>query len=238
MQKAEMNNKILIVDDERDLREILSFNLSREGYTTLQAASAEEADSILRNALETDNPVELILLDVMMGKKSGFQWATELREDGVQTPIIFLTALDTQDNLLKGFSVGADDYISKPFSVAEVLARVCAVLARSSTSGGGYETAAADRICIGDIAIDLEAKSVEICGEVVKLTKTEFQLLELLAKKPEKTYSREELLDKVWGIDVFVESRTVDVHIARLRKKIEGSGVAISSKSGYGYSLK
>ncbi|MFI3299008.1 MAG: response regulator transcription factor [Rikenellaceae bacterium] len=222
-----MKRTILVVDDERDLREIIAFNLSRSGYTTLEAASAEEAGGIVESGVAID----LILLDVMMGAQNGFEFADALRQRGVETPIIFLTALDTEDNLLKGFSLGADDYISKPFSIAEVQARVKAVMLRS---GSEPDTT----ISVGDITLDIESKNVKVAGADVQLTKTEFQLLLLMAKKPEKSFSREELLSKVWGSDVFVESRTVDVHIARLRKKIEKSDLQIVSRSGYGYSLK
>ncbi len=222
-----MKRTILVVDDERDLREIIAFNLSRSGYTTLEAASAEEAGEIVESGVAIDR----ILLDVMMGAQNGFEFADALRQRGVETPIIFLTALDTEDNLLKGFSLGADDYISKPFSIAEVQARVKAVMLRS---GSEPDTT----ISVGDITLDIESKNVKVAGTDVQLTKTEFQLLLLMAKKPEKSFSREELLSKVWGSDVFVESRTVDVHIARLRKKIEKSDLQIVSRSGYGYSLK
>ncbi len=217
---------ILVVDDERDLREILAFNLSRSGYSTLEAASAEEAAQII----ESGEIVDLILLDVMMGSQNGFEFAEMLKSKGFEVPIIFLTALDTEDNLLKGFSLGADDYIAKPFSMAEVQARVKAVLARSNISQSQL-------VKVADITIDLEAKGVDIAGNSIQLTKTEYQLLLLLSQKPGKTFSREELLSKVWGSDVYVETRTVDVHIARLRKKIESSEATITSRSGYGYSI-
>ncbi len=222
-----MKRTILVVDDERDLREIIAFNLSRSGYATLEASSAEEADEVVNSGATID----LILLDVMMGSQNGFEFADSLRQRGIDTPIIFLTALDTEDNLLKGFSLGADDYISKPFSIAEVQARVKAVMQRSGSDSSMI-------ISVGDISLDIESKNVKVAGQDVQLTKTEFQLLQLMAKKPEKSFSREELLSKVWGSDVFVESRTVDVHIARLRKKIEKSDLQIISRSGYGYSLK
>lgn len=218
---------ILIVDDERDLREIMAFNLLRAGFDTMEAGSAEEAMPIM---CSRDNGVELILLDVMMGGMSGFEFAEALREKGIETPVIFLTALSQEMDLLKGFSVGGDDYIAKPFSVAEVVARVKAVLSRTMQQSS-------KEIKVGNITIDVEQKSVEILGTVIQLTKTEFGLLYILANRPQKTFSREELLDKVWGDDVFVESRTVDVHITRLRKKIKDSDVSIVSRSGYGYSL-
>lgn len=217
---------ILIVDDERDLREILAFNLSRAGHQTIEAASAEEADAILRDGMVVD----LILLDVMMGGRNGFEFASDLRQRGVVTPIVFLTALDTESDLLHGFKLGADDYIAKPFSVAEVLARVSAVLTRTGAGKGRT-------LCYADIEVDVESKTVKITDGDVCLTKTEFALLSILIDRPTKTFSREELLDKVWGRDVYVEPRTVDVHITRLRKKIERSIAHIVSRSGYGYSL-
>lgn len=217
---------ILIVDDERDLREILAFNLSRNGFRTIEASSAEEADAIIKEGTD----VQLILLDVMMGGRSGFEFAADLRERGECVPIIFLTALDTENDILRGFKLGADDYIAKPFSVAEVLARVNAVMARTAQ-------VKTETLFFADIQIDMESKVARINGREVCLTKTEFALLRILVDRPSKTFSREELLDKVWGGGVFVESRTVDVHIARLRKKIEASTVQIISRSGYGYSL-
>lgn len=217
---------ILIVDDERDLREILVFNLARAGFETIEGSSAEEALELI----STHSNIELILLDVMMGGKSGFECAQIIRAQGSRTPIIFLTALGEQSDLLNGFSVGGDDYITKPFSVAEVVARVKAVLARSSVG-------VAKTITIGDIVIDTESKSVTMASRELQLTKTEYGLLYILASKSPKTFSREELLNRVWGSDVFVEQRTVDVHITRLRKKLEHSSVAITSRSGYGYGL-
>ncbi len=217
---------VLIVDDEQDLRSILAFNLQRAGYTTIEAASAEEAQDIIQSG----QSVQLILLDVMMGSQNGFEFADSLKTKGIEIPIIFITALDTEDNLLKGFSLGADDYISKPFSMAEVQARIKAVLQRASNDNPGI-------IKLGDISLNLESKTVMIAQNYVQLTKTEFQLLHILVQKPSKTFSREELLNKVWGADVCVETRTVDVHIARLRKKIEGSELNITSRSGYGYSI-
>lgn len=223
-----MAYKILIVDDEVDLLEILSFNLEKSGYDTVTATSAEAAYDIIKKG---NHSFALILLDVMMGVMSGFELAKKLRDEGVKTPIIFLTALDTESDLLNGFKLGADDYISKPFSVREVLARVGAVLVRSGAEQSNI-------IEYEDLALDLDNKIAILGDEPITLTKTEFSILSLLMNKPKKLFSREELITKVWGGDVYVEERTVDVHIARIRKKIEDSNVAIINRSGYGYCVE
>lgn len=223
-----MAYKILIVDDEVDLLEILSFNLEKSGYDTITATSAEAAYESIKKGNHT---FSLILLDVMMGTMSGFELAKKLRDEGVKTPIIFLTALDTESDLLNGFKLGADDYISKPFSVREVLARVGAVLVRSGAEQSNI-------IEYEDLALDLDNKIAILGDEPITLTKTEFSILSLLMNKPKKLFSREELITKVWGGDVYVEERTVDVHIARIRKKIEDSNVAIINRSGYGYCVE
>ncbi|MEG1793804.1 MAG: response regulator transcription factor [Rikenellaceae bacterium] len=222
-----MTRKILIVDDEIDLLEILSFNLEKSGYDTTTASSAEEAYTLIKEG----GTFSLLLLDVMMSSMSGFELAEMLHKQGYKIPIIFLTALDTEGDLLHGFKMGADDYISKPFSVREVLARVSAVLSRTSTGQS-------DILEYEDLAIDIENKTVLVADEPITLTKTEFSILSLLMSKPKKLFSREELILKVWGGGVYVEERTVDVHIARIRKKIEASHIAIINRSGYGYCLE
>ena len=222
------NTPILVVDDEDDLREILRFNLENEGYDVDTAASAEEALGML------DNGYRLILLDVMMTGMSGFQMAEKMRKAGDTTPIIFLTAKDTENDLLTGFSVGGDDYIAKPFSVKEVAARVKAVLKRNLSAGA----AATTEISVGGIRIDPAMKSVRVKETSVSLTKTEFELLLMLARNPNHVFSREEILSKVWESDVYVLERTVDVHITRLRKKLGDEGKRIINRSGYGYCLE
>lgn len=222
-----MKPKILIVDDEVDLLDILAYNLSKNGYEIDTARSGEEAlETIARNP----SAYSLILLDVMMGGINGFQTALKLREKGDDTPVIFLTALDTESDLLHGFSVGADDYISKPFSVKEVIARVKAVISRSPHKSG--------TINIAGITIDRNTKSVSVSDETVNLTKTEYQLLLTMAQEPGRIFTREELMDRVWGDGCFVEARTVDVHITRLRKKLGHAGESIVNRSGYGYCIK
>lgn len=223
----ETNNRLLIVDDEADIREILQFNLENEGYIVDMAESAEEAEKIL---LPEHG---LILLDVMMGGISGFKFADKLRKNGNSTPIIFLTAKDTENDMLTGFSIGGDDYISKPFSIKEVIARVKSVLKRSHIAG--KEKREAPTLTYGTLVIDLDMKSVTIDGKPIELTKTEFNILVLLFENEEKIFSRSDILKKAWEGDGIVLERTVDVHIARLRKKISPYGNHIVNRTGYGY---
>ncbi len=225
--------KVLIVDDEEDLCEILSFNLKSAGFIADTAFSAEEAYAKLKNNYD------ILLLDVMMGPISGFKLAELVREDfSKELPIIFISAKDQESDKLKGFNLGADDYISKPFSVKEVIARVNAVLARSS---GFKERELKDKrlkneiIDFKKLQINKTNKLVTIEGSTVKLTKKEFEILYMLANEPYKIFSRAEILDTVWQDEAYVLERTVDVHIARLRKKIEPYGSVIANRSGYGY---
>lgn len=221
--------KILIVDDEEDLREILTFNLAGEGYQIFTAANAEEA---LQMPLEE---YHLLILDVMMPGMSGFKLAELIRRDKkLSTPIIFLTAKGTENDLLTGFNIGADDYMAKPFSIKELQARIQAVLTRVAQ---GSSDSSLNQIEIGSLLIDLDGKQVFIDGEPVDLTKKELEILELLARDAGKVFSREEILDRVWREDVFVMERTIDVHITRIRKKLRGSGIKIINRSGFGYCL-
>ena len=222
-----LNKEILIVDDEPDIREILQFNLESEGFGVETVASAEQALSLL----EKDS-YHLILLDVMMGGMSGFRMAEKLRKEGNLTPIIFLTAKDTENDMLTGFSTGGDDYISKPFSIKEVIARVKAVLKRTDKN---FKKAEKNELNFEGLSIDLVSKQIHIDGLQVVLTKKEFEILYLLSKNPLRVYSREEILDKVWGDESYVLERTVDVHITRLRKKMGSYAVYITNRSGYGY---
>lgn len=220
-----MEEKILIVDDERDICEILEFNLSNEGYAVDTAYSAEEAAEKLTPAHS------LLLLDVMMGGVSGYKLAERLRKEGNTVPIIFLTAKDTENDMLTGFSVGGDDYISKPFSVKEVVARVRAILRRS----GHASADAPETISAGDVVIDLRLKELRVDGESVALTKTEFEIIKLLASNPSRIYSREDMIERIWKDTPYVTERTVDVHITRLRKKLGSRSALITSRPGYGY---
>jgi DNA-binding response OmpR family regulator len=220
-----MKNKILIVDDEKDLCEILQFNLESEGYDIDIAHSGEE---MLKKDLEE---FDLILLDVMMGGVSGFKAAHIIRnEKKLLTPIIFLTAKGDENDVLTGFNVGGDDYITKPFSIKEVVARIKAILKR-----GTVEKEERNLISFNDLKIDLSKKSLQIGDEPVDLTRKEFEILSLLLKNMGQYISREEILSRIWHEDVIVTERNVDVNIARLRKKIGIYGVNIKGKSGYGY---
>ena len=223
-----MEERILIVDDEQDICEILEFNLANEGYLVDTAFSAEEA--LKKLAPEHS----LILLDVMMGGMSGYKMAEKLRKQENYIPIIFLTAKDAENDMLTGFSVGADDYISKPFSIKEIVARVKAVLKRAS-SDKSFNQAAKDRLSINDLTIDFQTKELIIKDEIIPLTKTEFEILKLLASNPAKIYSREDIIDRIWKESPYITERTVDVHITRLRKKMGVKSSFILSRAGYGY---
>ncbi|HJB73601.1 MULTISPECIES: response regulator transcription factor [unclassified Barnesiella] len=219
------NYKILVVDDEEDLCEILKFNLEVEGYEVDTANSAEEA---LQMNLSDYN---LLLLDVMMGEMNGFKMASLLRKNEKlkHIPIIFLTAKDTEDDKLMGFNIGADDYISKPFSIREVIARVKAVLRRSS------EKETPEILQFENLYIDPTKKRAFIDQNELPLTKKEFEILSLLLSHPGQVFSREEILSKIWTDEVYVLDRTIDVNITRLRKKIGEYGKHIVTRLGYGY---
>jgi len=224
-----MPDKLLIVDDDRNICEILEFNLCNEGYQVECAYSAEEA-------LKKLTPhYSLILLDVMMGGMSGYKMAEKLRKENNQTPIIFLTAKDSENDMLTGFSVGGDDYISKPFSIKEVIARVKAVVKRTKQLEKKENFVHPGQIVFQNIIIDLEAKELLIDAKRIVLTKTEFELLTLLAKNPDKILSREDIIEIVWHETPFITERTVDVHITRLRKKMGQYASVIVNRSGYGY---
>lgn len=195
--------RILIVDDEEDLCEILRFNLEAEGFLVDTAHSAEEA-------LALDTRYDLMMLDIMMERMSGIEMVEHMRAEGDNTPVIFLTALGDHDAQLRGFSVGADDYIAKPFSFDTVLARVKAVLRRTSLASPASS---------------------------VSLTRREQLILDLFRQQPGKFFTREEILAAVWPGDTFVGERSVDVHIARLRKKLGADGNRIVNKTGFGYGL-
>lgn len=225
METKNKGISILIVDDEPDIREILEFNLQNEGYDIEVAESAEEAAKIL------SAKHQLILLDVMMGGISGFKFADQLRKDGNDTPIIFLTAKDTENDMLTGFSIGGDDYISKPFSVKEVIARVRSILKRMDR----IQIPEKNVLTIEDLHIDMDTKTVTISSSEIELTKTEFNILVLLVENTGRIFSRSEILEKAWKDDGVVLERTVDVHIARLRKKIGVYGDYIINRTGYGY---
>ena len=222
--------RILIVDDEQDLCEILQYNLKAAGYEADVAYSAEEAhEKIVNCKLSNSKCFDLLLLDVMMPGQSGFELAQRLKADEQTSriPIIFITAKDTEDDTLQGFGLGADDYVTKPFSVREVVARVNAVLRRNQpqTKLLQYE----------GLVVDQSSKTVTIDDAAVELTRTEFDLLALLLSHRGQVFSRQELLDKVWPDDVIVTERTVDVNITRLRKKLGSYASCILTRQGFGY---
>ncbi|MBR5499011.1 MAG: response regulator transcription factor [Bacteroidales bacterium] len=224
-----MDRKILIVDDEEDIREILQFNLENAGFEVDSVASAEEALKVLG----PDHG--LILLDVMMGGMSGYKMAEHLRAENNNVPIIFLTALNAQNDLLTGFSSGADDYITKPFSIQEVIARVRAVLRRFPQVEAAPEPVQENMVVAGALRIDLEKKLVFAGDTQITFSKKEFEVLSLLASHPGQIFSREDLINELWKDAPYVLDRTVDVHIARIRGKLGEYKNCISNRSGFGY---
>ena len=220
--------RILVVDDEEDLCEILKFNLEIEGYDVDTAFSAEDA---LKLDISSYN---LLLLDVMMGEISGFKLANMLRknEKTAKMPIIFLTAKDTENDLLTGFNLGADDYISKPFSIRQVVARVKAVLRRTASKPLEQEP---ELLAYETLILDTKRIKASLNGEEVPLTKKEFEILKLLLENKGNVFSREEILSRIWKDEVYVLDRTIDVNITRLRKKIGIYGKNIVTRLGFGY---
>ena len=220
--------RILVVDDEEDLCEILKFNLENEGYGVDTANSAEEA-------LKMDlSQYHLLLLDVMMGEISGFRMANMLKKekDTTHIPIIFITAKDSENDTITGFNLGADDYISKPFSIREVMVRVKAVLRRTATPLPVKEEEVLE---YKGLTLNIPQKKVSIDGTEVPLTKKEFEILMLFLQNKGRVFSREDILAKVWNDEVYVLDRTIDVNITRLRKKIGEYGKRIVTRLGYGY---
>ena len=222
--------KILVVDDEEDICEILQFNLQLEGFKVDVAHSAEEAMTL---KLKEYN---LILLDVMMGKISGFRMMQLMRQNDytAHIPIIFITARDTENDVVTGFNLGADDYIVKPFSIKEVVLRVKAVVRRTLEVNTPSKI---NSVWVDGLELNIDNKSVTVDNENVPFTKKEFELLLVLMQNPNKVLSREDLLKMVWSDDVCVVPRTVDVNITRIRKKIGKYGARIVARQGFGYSF-
>ena len=239
--------RILIVDDEEDICMILSYSLQKAGYEVLVAHSAEETLDLLLspNSPIASSPIDLILLDIMMGEMSGLEMAEKLKSENGNVkgenhlpPIIFLTALSDEDTVLQGFKLGADDYISKPFRIAEVLARVAAVLRRTAEQGAKNQEQrpiSNDCIVFEGIVVNKADMSLKVDGEAVVMTRKEIELLCYLLTHRGQILSREHLLKNVWDSNGFVLERTVDVHITHLRKKLGQYGKRIVTKSGYGY---
>jgi DNA-binding response OmpR family regulator len=222
-----MEERILVVDDEKDICDILQFNLENEGYIVDVATSGEEALEILTDVHQ------LIILDVMMDGISGFKMAEMLRKNDNYVPIIFLTAKNSENDVLTGFSLGGDDYIAKPFSVKEVLARVRALIKRTTLIIQPADT----KWKFDGLMIDITTNRVTIDDIEVSLTKKEFEILSLLAQASPKVLTRAEILSSVWGDNEYVLDRTVDVHITRLRKKLGDYASVIVNRSGFGYYL-
>ena len=225
--------RILIVDDEQDLCDILLYNLRAAGFQAEAAYSGESAWDIIVNCKSSNSKCfDLLILDVMMPGISGFELAERLKSEPATSklPIIFLTAKDTEDDTLQGFELGADDYVTKPFSVREVVARVKAVLARSQK-----DEVEESLVTFEGLVLDLGKKTTTVDGESVNLTKTEFELLGLLLRHRGQVFSRQQIFDAVWPENVVVSDRTVDVNITRMRKKIGRYGGFIISRQGYGY---
>ena len=222
--------KILVVDDEKLLVKGIKFNLENDGYEVVTGCDGMEAVELA--ASETP---DLIVLDLMMPRLDGLEACTKIREFS-QVPIIMLTAKSEDMDKLLGFEHGADDYLTKPFNILELKARIRALLRRS----GGYETKR-DRITVGTITVDTRERNVYKNGAAVDLTAREFDVVELLIRNPNRVYARETLLDAIWGYDVSSEIRTVDVHIRRLREKLEKNPAQpehILTKWGVGYYFK
>lgn len=225
--------KILVVDDEETLCDVLKFNLEIEGYDVDVAYSAEEA---LRLPL---NSYGLVLLDVMMGEISGFRMARMMRDNPAtaDVPIIFCTAKDTEDEMVAGLRLGADDYITKPYSIRNVLARVQTVLRRTGRKESGPDATDERIVCLG-LVIDTAQKRLTVDGTEVPLPKKELEILRLLIANPGRIFSRGEILARVWPDEVVVLDRTVDVNITRLRRKLGEYGKHIITRPGYGYGFK
>lgn len=224
-----LQQRILVVDDEPDICAILKYNLEKAGYEVSTAGSAEEA---LAMELPTFG---LVLLDIMMGEMSGTEMAAKMKADPATAmiPIIFITAKDSEEDTVAGLNMGADDYISKPFSVREVLSRVAAVLRRYPSGTARQEEKS--EIRYGDMVLDLARKTLVLAGEDIPTTRTEFEIMNLLLSSPGRVFSRSEILAHVWPEDVYVLDRTVDVNVTRLRKKLGEYGKQLVTRHGYGY---
>ena len=230
-------HKILIVDDEETLCEVLKLNLENEGYDVDTAFSAEQA--LGYNLTE----YSLILLDIMMGEISGIKMAKMLKADvaTADIPIIFCTARDTEDDMIMGLNLGADDYIIKPYTVRNVVARVKSVLRRTGSKQKNIGNTPADKpnqLVVDGLRLDLEFKRCTVDGEEARLARKEFELLAYLIKHRGKICSREQILNSVWSDEVVVLDRTIDVNITRLRSKIGAYGSYIVTRSGFGYGFR
>lgn len=236
-----MSTRLLVIDDEESICEILKYNLQKEGYLVDTAYSAEEA-------LEMDlTPYDLFIVDIMMERLSGFDFAKRLRNSSEMedVPIILCSALNGEDDTVMGLNIGADDYITKPFKISEMLARVNAVLRRTQIARRAREATSAvlhdglePQIVYQGLRIDPNEKICYLDGDKVALTKTEFEILAFFLTRRNRIYSREEIIRHVWADDVVVTNRTIDTNITRLRKKIGHYGNNIETRLGFGYGFK
>ncbi len=222
-----MDNKVLVIEDEHEIREMLNFTLTRAGFSVCEADSAEAALGQL------DGPLpDLLIIDWMLPGMSGVELARRLRQDEhtANLPMIMLTARGEETDKLKSFDSGMDDYLTKPFSPKELIARIRALLRRTGTPENGV-------IACGPVRLDLNAHKLSVDGQAVKVGPTEFRLLELFMRNPDRAFGRAQLLDRVWGRSIYVEERTVDVHVLRLRKTLKPHGVdqLIQTVRGVGY---
>lgn len=234
-----MNVKILLIDDEEPICEILKYNLEKEGYEVDCAYSAEEA-------LELDlRQYSLCLVDIMMERLSGYDFAKAVRKnpETANLPLIFCSALNGEDDTVMGFNIGGDDYITKPFVISEVIARVRAVLRRSMAMNIAKEKSRevqqpAKTVSFEGITVDLDDKICTLDGEDLNLTKTELELITFFLQHRNRIYSRDEIIKKIWPDDVIVTTRAIDTNIARLRKKLGRYGNSIVTRMGFGYGFK
>lgn len=231
-----MNNmpKILIIEDEEDIRDLLSYNLSKEGYETITAA-----DGIQGRELVFSVRPDLVLLDIMLPGMDGLELCRIIRSrrEIASIPIIMLTAKGEEVDKVIGLEMGADDYVTKPFGIREITARIKAIMRRSRPEASREE----ERFTYGTLAVDLSTHEVRVDGRLVNLSPLEFRLLRFFIGHPERVYSRDYLLDHVWGDDAYVEPRTVDVHIRRLREKIDPEGARLIKTirgTGYKFSVR
>ncbi len=229
-----MSNKIYLVDDEEDILQILTINLSREGYVTKEFTSGNQ---LINTLINSDEIPDLIILDIMMEGINGFDVCRKLRTDPrfQNIPIIFLTAKISEEERIRGLEIGSDDYITKPFSLKELILRVKSVLKRNAPEQ--LSTHSENILVYKDLKLMKDSFMVYLNSELLKLTKTEFQLLLLFLENPGRYFTRDEIINRVWSDDTFVTERTVDVHIQRLRKKLKDHKDIISTFSRVGYGI-
>ncbi len=218
-----MANTILIADDEEDFLEILSYNLKKAGFHVI---AVNDGNAALESLSQDPDG---IILDIMMPERDGYEVCKEIRSRGIRTPIIFLTAKDSEFDEVRGFDLGGDDYITKPFSPRTLLARIRSHLRKSMPASDSR------MLQLGKLVLDPENYRATLAGEDIEFTKTEFKLLAFLSRRPNVVHTRESLLSNVWGEETFVVDRTVDVHVGKVRKKLKEYGGLIETKPGVGY---